>query len=257
MSKKENYKNIWIVGTGRSGTHFLCRSLLCYENIIDYLDGNENKKLLIDIRESILQNKSINSSVLKYYEKIINKTMENNKIFIDQHHPNIWNFKALIENFPHSLFIFVNRDIKQIVSSMLNHKSIYSNLKILIKNPETIYYPSQFYGIEKKELLKEYNIIELCALRVQSHKLRAKILSEDYPDNFIIINFDDLVLNKNILFNMIFSKFKFQDLGVFKDNIVVNNKVLTKYESNLSKLDIETLNNYEIKLKSIDINDNL
>ena len=56
---------------------------------------------------------------------------------------------------------------------------------------------------------------------------------------------------------MIFSKFKFQDLGVFKDNIVVNNKVLTKYESNLSKLDIETLNNYEIKLKKIDINDNL
>ena len=93
----------------------------------------------------------------------------------------------MIENFPNSLFIFVNRDIKQIVSSMLNHKSIYSNLKILIKNPETIYYPSKFYGIEKKELLKEYNIIELCALRVQSHKLRAKILSEDYPDNFIIL----------------------------------------------------------------------
>ena len=61
MSKKENYKNIWIVGTGRSGTHFLCRSL-CYENIIDYLDVTKIK-LLIDIRESILQNKSINSSL--------------------------------------------------------------------------------------------------------------------------------------------------------------------------------------------------
>ena len=165
--------SIWIVGNGRSGTHFLCKTFLDYENIIDFLNGTEDKNLLINIRQSAIQGNKLSEDILKEYKNKIHYCEKLNKIFLDQHHPNLWHVEQLLTNFNNSKFIFIDRKIEQTVASMTKHNSIKNNTLIIKKGEKNIILPNSFYGIENSQELN-LDIIMLFCKRVQSHKLFAK-----------------------------------------------------------------------------------
>jgi len=81
--------SIFIVGTGRSGTHFTCRSISGFKNIFDPQTGKENVPVLKQIATSAIHHQSYPQIAKSYYSDI-KSNLKNDSIFIDQHHPNIF-----------------------------------------------------------------------------------------------------------------------------------------------------------------------
>jgi len=59
--------SIFIVGTGRSGTHFTCRSISGFKNIFDPQTGKENVPVLKQIATSAIHHRSYPQIAKSYY----------------------------------------------------------------------------------------------------------------------------------------------------------------------------------------------
>lgn len=237
------YNSIFIVGTGRSGTHYLCKSLLDFQNIDDNRSGKENFKILHSIACSAISNCVINKDVINYYQTQIDISTKNKNIFLDQCHPNLYHYNQLSLKF-NSLFLGIDRPTEQIVASMINHKGTsrwYSRLKN--DYPKNVNYPNSFFGLETKSEL--YNLPQhlLYAKRVIAHKkINQELLKYD---NFKLIDFENLISNKLQEFKKIFSNNQFSSFGQFNETEFSNPNVLFKYRDTLSSKQIEEIKKLE------------
>ena len=224
---------IFIIGTGRSGTHFLCRTLLGFENINDMLNGHENSPLLNDITISAIEGNPLSNSVINYYKDKIN----NNFIFLDQHHPNIHHYDQLSKEFPNALFVGIDRPIEQIVSSMLIHGGVLKWFEKAKANLNTIY-PNNFLGVSSASELDEPKHI-LAAKRVLSHKnIYSCIINNS---NFRLLNFENLIYDREKEFNRVFSKEELQEFGNYLEKEKPNIEVLTKFKKNLTNTQLSDI----------------
>lgn len=233
-------ENIFIVGTGRSGTHFLCRSLLDFENINDTLNGIEDPKLLKEVTIASLMHNELPTSVIQKYNHRLKKCRETNKIFLDQHHPTIHNVKQLNEEFPNSIFLGIDRPTEQIVASMLMHSGVLKWFRSARKN--SIPYPNRFLGVNSLTEIQNTSLHMLCTKRVVAHKkLNNSLLS---LKNFKLINFENFILNKQQeLYNAFGSDLL--NFGKLKEKEIPNHSVLHKYKNILSKKQIIEIQDYE------------
>ena len=240
---------IFILGTGRSGTHHLCRSLLDFKNIEDHRRGKENFKILHSITCNAILNNPIEKTIINYYKKQIDLSFQNKQIFLDQCHPNIHHYNQLNLEFKNSIFLGIDRPTEQIVASMLNHLGTsrwYDRLKNnYFKNIE---YPNNFFGLQNKEELYTLPKHILFAKRVIAHKkLNQKLL---HNSNFKLINFENFVNNKLDEIHRIFSKNDLDEFGTFLEKEFTNNNVLLKYKDTLSNDQINDIKKLEQDEKS-------
>lgn len=250
------FDTIFIVGTGRSGTHHTCRCFLDFENITDELGGKENSSLLQSITESAVENTPLTQDVISYYKDKVAQTSTKGKIFLDQCHPNLYHYEQLSSEFDKCLFLGIDRPIEQIVGSMLNHKGVsgwYTKLKNnVFKN---IKYPNNFFGLRSESELYDLPMYLLCAKRVIAHKKIIKTL--DKKENFKTINFENFVKDKVGEFHSLFSKSILESFGEYeeKQSSVSSMSVLTKFEKTLSPAQVQEMK--ELEKKHLVLGDNI
>lgn len=229
---------IFIVGTGRSGTHFLCRSLRDFENIDDFRNGQENLDVLYEITRLALTHSPLSSNIIEYYKKEIKTARKHDKIFLDQHHPNLFHVDQLIKEFPNAMFLATDRPIEQIVASMLNHNGVRSWAND--KNNKTYAYPNQFLGVtSQNELDDKLHII--CSKRVNAHNSYREQLIERYPDQVRRVKFTELVSNQFDYFNKIFNKNEMESFGKYIKIEIANQTALTKFSKTISNKQLTDL----------------
>lgn len=237
-------KSIFILGTGRSGTHHLCRSLLDFSNIEDYMNGYENHDILGPLTEFAIKHQPLNNKIINYYRSQISKASQEGKIFLDQCHANIHHYDQLNLEFKDSVFIGIDRPTEQIVASMFNHKGTSRRYKYIHKGYfNNLPFPNNFFGVQNLAELKALPKHILFAKRVIAHKkINKKLLSHN---NFKLLNFEEFINNKQKELNRIFSENTISGFGDYSEKEFSKKDVLTKYRQVLSKTEIKEIRKLE------------
>ena len=230
--------SIFIVGTGRSGTHFLCRTLRGFSNVDDFRDGKENGHILREVAMSALTHKPLSNNVIEYYKSQIETAKNKNKIFLDQHHPNLFHITQLHEIFPDAIFLATDRPMEQVVASMLNHRGVRSWANNAHKHDYV--YPNQFLGIDNIEDTKIESHI-LCAKRVTAHNLFREYILEKHPDVVRRVLFEDLVNNQIGHLKDVFTEDEFKMLGNYTQKEKPNQNTLSKYSKTINESQIKDI----------------
>lgn len=222
---------IFIVGTGRSGTHFLCKSLLDFYNIDDYMNGEENHIIRHPLTIDAILHKDLNRNAINYYKKQVKRAKDEGKVFLDQCHTNLYHVDILAQVFPNALFLNTVRPAEQIVASMLKHNGVQSWIKYA--RTKEIPYPNQFLGLHNKRDLDLPNHI-LCAKRVAAHQKKATDLKKKYNAKFRFIYFEKMIENK--WHHMATTLDEYCDyVGPYKETVITDSSALIKYKELGSK----------------------
>lgn len=244
--------SVFIVGSGRSGTHYTARAMSGFENIHDPHNGREFSEILYPIAIAVIEHRTYPKKVKSYYSRVKHRFSDTGQVFIDQHHPNLFFVEDLRKIFPdNAVFVYPDRPIVQIVASMLKHEGVlswykYATKRRLFNRPPP--YPNQFLGIRDENIIHEGPLHLLCAYRAIVHKKKMLELVRKY-DCCRFINYENLVMDQEGELQRIFMADELQKLGNFtvKEKPLIES--LQKYHDVLSKLqisEIEQLEKFEI-----------
>lgn len=229
-----NPKSIFIIGTGRSGTHLLGYTLTGHPDIRITI---EKKPIFQWVTEAALyydRRSKLLPKIIKYYKK--QSIISAPKLYADKSHPNIWLAEDLTAALPNSLFIGIIRNPYATVASMLKHQGVLKWHKEWEKYP----LPNEFLGIDNNNL-SEYNrmpIAEKCALRWLSHKRQMDKLKKKLNDRILIIKYEDLINNTSS------ELLRIEDFLELKNKItkpLINRETLNKWKTNLHEEEIEQI----------------
>jgi hypothetical protein len=184
-------KIIFVLGTGRSGTHLVGYLLRNHPDINISIEKQQifDLSIKIALRQ---QNKEIFlPKLLKLYENELKKSAP--KHYADKSHTNIWIAEDLAKKFSNAIFIGIQRNPYATVASMLNHKGVLT----WYRNWKQLPIPNQFLGITNTNV-KEFEKMSLakkCALRWVSHKEKMEELKKKLGNRIYVISYEELLKN--------------------------------------------------------------
>ncbi|WP_189472000.1 sulfotransferase family protein [Litchfieldella qijiaojingensis] len=233
---KENSNEgpFFIVGVGRSGTHFLCKILNHVNGLNDYYEGKESPLFFGKVTRKAVHNKRLTRLHIGYYRLLQSKV--NDDILIDQTHPNLWHAEQLISAFPHAKFIVIERELEQVITSMKKHKYVSQWGEDFNKYP----HPNPFLGTTKNNLEIYQNVCTLQrnVFKWYSHILKGRQLKNCYPHHVYILKYDDLSKNMDLevtnLCNFLGVKSDYTEVEFNKDALT-KKRNLTPEEKNMIK----------------------
>jgi hypothetical protein len=226
---------IFIVGTGRSGTHFIARLLSGYRNVHDPLKGKEHPKILMEIAVSAIMHKEQSIVVHRYYLDAFGALK--GKVFIDQHHPNLFFVDKLSAAFPGAIFLYPRRPIVQVVASMLAHRGVQSRYRFAENH--NVPFPNRFLGLESKNEISRLPLHILCAKRFAAHEREFAKLKLKYPGRVRGVEYEMLVHDPAETLNATFVPEEQAALGEFVLNESPQSASLSKYKTVLSGQQID------------------
>jgi len=236
---------IFVVGTGRSGTHFTCRALAGFANVTDPMDGNENHDVLKQIATSALYHKRLPTSVLAYYSER-RAELAPGQVLLDQHHPNIFFFDQIATVFDDLIYLYPSRPVVQVVASMLRHRGVMSWYQVARNGQSPLSFtkrvplPNRFLGLRNKADLDTLPAHLLCALRVIAHNQQMEKLVAADP-RCRMIPYEDLVRDQEMTFASVFDTSERAALGAFRVVEPGKPASLEKYKDVLTLMQIDEI----------------
>lgn len=182
---------VFVIGTGRSGTHFMDSVLISNQNFTDLTGGVENKFVFDEVTRTALFDDELKCSTLVKFKALKNYASPN--VLVDQSHPNIWHVERLIARFPAAKFVGMVRDPLSVTYSTLNHSGVVSWLESYTSFPV----PNKFLGINKENLerYKDYSLAQRSGLRWAVHMERLDKLKRRYPNSVFVMNYEELCVH--------------------------------------------------------------
>ena len=181
---------IFVLGTGRSGTHLLGRTISSHPEIEGHIEDPDyfHHAVNIAIKQDIKNNVYIRIQkklLLRKYKLLFRKTEA--QYILDKTHPVLWFAEFLKDKLPGALFTGIIRNQYQTVSSMLNHSGVLKWYSSLPQNK-----PNRFLGItlDNKSYFHTLPIESKCALRWFSHKKELERLKGVLGDRYILFDYD-------------------------------------------------------------------
>ena len=226
---------IFIVGTGRSGTHLIARSIGSHEAVKAYIEHPPFFDLSSKIAFENKVRKDRIKKLINKYKKEIRICSKESKIMLDKSHPNIWIIDELIHDFPKAKFIAVNRNAYSTISSMLRHEGVltwfdkYDNKTL---NP--------FLGVTYSTIntFKELPIESKCALRWKSHRDEIINAKNKYPTHVHVLNYEDFLLDTDRELQKVANFIGISNQ--FRSEKIINEN-LTKWRGLLSRSEIANI----------------
>lgn len=180
----------FIIGAGRSGTHWLGYTLAAHPQIRATIEPqplfNYATQMALDPElEPQLMPKLIQGYRWQLYKS-------SPKMYVEKTHPNIWHAEKLKAAFPNAFFVNIERNPYATVASMIVHNNGLSKWQ-WDKYP----LPNRFLGISEEQA-KYYEDIPFaaqCAMRWQSHHDRAEHLRDVLKDDLFCITYREFADN--------------------------------------------------------------
>lgn len=177
---------VFVIGTGRSGTHWLGYSLGDHPEVRATVEAQPMFRLSTTIAlNASLESRLLGMLVLAYRWQLLRS---GSSVYLDKSHPNIWIAEKLKAAFPTALFVGIERNPYATVASMMRHVGVSAWHKRWREFP----IPNRFLGISA-ETAKEYDSISLpskCALRWVAHHERMNELKGILGDDLFAITYD-------------------------------------------------------------------
>lgn len=225
---------VFVIGTGRSGTHWLGYSLGNHPEVRATIETQPMFNLSTRMAlNSTLETKLIGRLIRAYKWQLIKSAP---RLYMDKTHPNIWIAEKLKENFPQSLFVGIERNPYATVASMMKHKGVSAWHKRWKEFP----IPNRFLGITT-ELADTYDSIPFasqCAIRWVAHHDRINELRKILRDDLLVISYESFVSNTE---KIIYELQKFLNLQSPIPIPDVKTDSLQKWKTQLSDEQVEQI----------------
>jgi hypothetical protein len=224
----------FVIGTGRSGTHWLGHTLEHHPEIRETIEVKPIFKWVKQIATNPSNKAELMPKLIKAYKKQM--VCSPKKIYLDKSHPNIWLVEDLLQAFPEAQFLGIIRNPFATISSMIEHKRV----SRWHKEWKDLPIPNQFLGITEEiaPTYDELSLAEQCAIRWKSHYERMQEVQRKFPKNSLIMHYESLAHNTSKELQRI-EKF----LGL-KQPITapeIRTESLEKWKAGLSEADIESI----------------
>lgn len=209
-------KAVFVVGTGRSGTHFTVRLLSGFANAHDPLGGYENPRILMDIAKAAIHHRLPSQAVTRYYR---DRLSDIDGVFLDQHHPNLFFVQNYVKMFDGIVFLYPRRPAYQVVGSMFRHGGVMSWYHYAQQWPrrwfDRIPYPNQFLGLARFSDISTLPPHLLCAHRVIAHRKAYESAAKRADTDLRSVDYVALVDDPLAEFSQAFSPRELERLGEF------------------------------------------
>ena len=232
-------KAVFIVGTGRSGTHFTVRLMKGFEHAWDPLGGKEDPEILRDVATSAIHHRLPSEATARYYRE---RLAEGGGVLLDQHHPNLFFTRHWADMFGGLVFLHPQRPAYQVVASMLRHKGVMSWYRYARnwrqRTINRIPYPNRFFGVEQFSDLNRLPRHLLCAHRVIAHRKAYEAQVAEMGGALRAIQYEALVQAPLEEFSRVFTPEELADLGQFTLVETPKKESLSKYQDVLSEAEV-------------------
>ncbi len=242
---KGGSNKILIIGTGRSGTHWLGYILGRHSEIRATIEVNPGFHWVTKMALDPSTRDQYYGKLTWYYRWQHLKSVP--KHYLDKSHPNLWIADRLAETFDDVLFLGIQRNPYATVASMLNHQGVQKWHKKWKNFP----LPNKFLGINKEDTNKYDNMsmTKKCAKRWKAHHDEMKKIKSKLKEKVMVINHENLIVDtRNTLdriknFIGLTSKLKVKN---------VNQRTLTKWKDRLADEDLKDI--YDVTgIQSVDV----
>jgi hypothetical protein len=239
--------NIFIIGTGRSGTHLLCRTLKSFVAVTDFLGGIEDPSLLSATARAAIAEKPLSEAAIDTILGRSELAANSGNVYVDQTHPLLWFVETLHHLLPGSLFIFPWRPNEQILASMLRHEGVLHWYAQICNGTVDAAFPSRFFGIASVKEAGSLPLPELCLARIVSHKRECLRLHGLLGTSRIrIIDYEHLVRHPKEAVMSILTPEERNALGSASGHCTADGASLDKYMYDLTHAQIERARSLEM-----------
>jgi len=178
---------VFVIGTGRSGTHWLGFALGDHPEVRATI---EPKPLFLYSTHMALNPElepKLMDKLLKGYRWELYKSAP--RIYIEKTHPNIWHVEKLKKQFPAALFVGIERNPYATVASMMVHHGVSKWHKTWREFPV----PNRFLGISEEQaaVYDDIPFAAQCAMRWLAHHNRMEELQRMLGDDLLLITYEE------------------------------------------------------------------
>lgn len=188
---KSSTRPVFVIGTGRSGTHWLGYSLGSHPEVLATVEGRPMFGLSTRMAlNPTLEGKLFWRLVMAYKLQLLRAAP---RLYVDKSHPNIWIAEKLQKAFPQALFVGIERNPYATVASMMKHGGVSAWHRRWREFP----IPNRFLGITH-EIADTYDSIPFasqCAMRWLAHHRRMNELKSALGDALLLITYESFTQN--------------------------------------------------------------
>lgn len=206
---KEHTATAFIVGSGRSGTHWLSAIVDSSQSTTLTVEKVPIYNMALEMALNPTRKLELFPKLVHEYEKEKNECTT--RYYIDKSHQNLWLAEELIDAFPDARFIAIQREPYAVVASMLRHSSPVESDQAFqaFPKPNSILewhrrwkefpVPNRFLGITEDMIdsYDQFSMARKCALRWRAHSERLKYLVSKYRSKFHVVIYENLILQSS------------------------------------------------------------
>ena len=182
---------VFVIGTGRSGTHWLGYSLGDHPEVRATIEKDPMFRLATRMAvDPRLEKKLFSKLVTTYRWQLF---LSSPRLYLDKSHPNIWLAEKLKRFFPRALFVGIERNPYATVASMIQHPGV----SAWHQRWRDLPVPNRFLGITP-EIVDAYGEMPLaakCALRWIAHHDRIRQLQSTLGASLLAISYETFAEN--------------------------------------------------------------
>lgn len=231
----EEKKIVFVIGTGRSGTHLIGRTIGSSPKVDAHIESTDFFKKFTHLAVNYENSNTSGEfhKLLESYQKFLNKSSK--KIILEKTHPNIWFAESIQNAMENAYFIGIKRDPYATVSSMLKHKGVLQWYEALDQTK-----PNKSLGItaQNKAIFKDLPLESKCALRWKSHTEELIRLKSLLGDRYLLIDYESFY-EPNLTFLDEFNTMIHEDLEFEVEPLKPDS--LEKWKKSLSSQQIENI----------------
>lgn len=179
---------LFVVGCGRSGTHWLAHSVAARDDVYATIEDPEIFGLATRLAlNPVRRVRGIPRLVSMYRNQI---RLNPKPHYLDKSHPVMWYAEELAERMEGATFLGIARGPRATVASMLAHPRVVG----WHKRWRTYPLPNAFLGITERDVCgyDKYSRARRCALRWLSHVRRLAELKTSMPDRVVVLSYERL-----------------------------------------------------------------
>lgn len=182
---------IFVLGTGRSGTHWVAWILEPHPELKTLIEKPPIFQWVTEMAINPMAEILLFPRLTHRYR--LEAASAGSRRLLDKSHPNIWLAEALAEAFPNAQFLGVLRDVFGTVASSLRHDGV----RYWAENWEEYPVPNRFLGVteEGSEAYAKMSLAARCAVRWRAHLHRLDELEAKLGDRMIRLRYHELQTN--------------------------------------------------------------
>ena len=184
-------KMIFVLGSGRSGTHLVGEILASYKDVSISIEKPPVFEWSTTMALEPISRPLLFPYLVHHYtqERLRSAPLH----YADKSHPALWFAEALAAVFPTAYFVGVQRNPYDTVASMIKHQGVLE----WQRHWKSFTVPNAFLGITRQvsEVYDRMSTVEKCAIRWLAQTERVSQLSSILLDRLYIIQYENLALD--------------------------------------------------------------